>query len=100
MDQSPYGGQAIRVFKALADSTRYEMVRMLASRGEVSCQTFQETFALSPSALSHHYRVLENANLTTTRREKQYLFHRLNQDTLDRFLPSFIETHGLEAAPR
>ena len=95
MDQSPYGGQAIRVFKALADSTRYEMVRMLASRGEVSCQTFQET-----SALSHHYRVLENANLTTTRREKQYLFHRLNQDTLDRFLPSFIETHGLEAAPR
>jgi DNA-binding transcriptional ArsR family regulator len=92
-----FGAQAVKVFKALADPTRYEMVRMLVAYGEVSCQAFQETFELSPSALSHHYRVLENAGLTVTRREKQYLFHRLNREALERFLPRFVEIHGVPA---
>ena len=94
MDQGEFRMQAVKVFKALSDPTRYEMVRMLASRREVSCQTFQETFNLSPSALSHHYRVLENAGLTSTRRDKQYLFHQLDVSTLQRFVPEFVETHA------
>lgn len=94
MTHNDFSGQAVKVFKALADPTRYEMIRMLVAEDEVSCQTFQETFELSPSALSHHYRVLENAGLTTTRREKQYLFHRLDRNALERFLPGFVETHG------
>ena len=98
MTDSNFGSQAVKVFKALADPTRYEMVRMLVAQGEVSCQAFQEMFDLSPSALSHHYRVLENAGLTAPRREKQYLFHRLNQETLERFLPNFVETHGVALA--
>ena len=98
MNQEDFQSQAVRVFKALSDPTRYEMVRMLASNGEVSCQTFQETFRLSPSALSHHYRVLENAGLTSTRRDRQYLFHKLDTGTLHRFVPDFLETHSAAAA--
>ncbi len=94
MNQADFRNQAVRVFKALSDPTRYEMVRMLASHREVSCQTFQETFNLSPSALSHHYRVLENAGLTSTRRDKQYLFHSLNGQMLRRFVPEFERTHA------
>ena len=97
MNQEDFQSQAVRVFKALSDPTRYEMVRMLASHGEVSCQTFQETFRLSPSALSHHYRVLENAGLTSTRRDRQYLFHELDTGTLHRFVPDFLETHSAAA---
>ena len=98
MNQADFRSQAVRVFKALSDPTRYEMVRMLASHGEVSCRTFQETFKLSPSALSHHYRVLENAGLTSTRRDRQYLFHALDGDTLRRFVPEFERTHAAAAA--
>ena len=94
MDQVGFQSEAVKVFKALADPTRYEMVRMLASHGEVSCQAFQERFNLSPSALSHHYRVLENAGLTSTRRDKQYLFHKLDGATLQRFVPEFVKIHA------
>ncbi len=80
---------AVRVFKALADPTRYRLLAMLVGRKEIGCAEVARTFALSASALSHHYRVLEHAGLVRTRKVGSHVFIRLNREQLRRFVPGW-----------
>lgn len=89
----PFAREAVKVFKALADPTRYRIVVMLAQRGELGCPDFAREFPLSLQAMSHHYRVLENAGLVTMRKEGRHVFVRLNAGRLGRFVPGFEEAH-------
>lgn len=90
-----FSHEAVRVFKALADPTRYEMLRMLlkCGNGELSCREFEKVFDLSKPAMSHHYRVLENAGLVSSRKEGSYVYYQLERDRLERFLPDFARVH-------
>lgn len=85
--------QAVKIFKALADETRYKIVCLLLEKGELSCQDFDREFTLSKSAMSHHYRVLENSGLITTRKEGLHIYVKINEDVLNQFLPHFREAH-------
>ena len=80
-----FKSEAVKFFKALADPTRYEIVCMLLHQGEVSCGEFSDTFQLSNPALSHHYRVLDNAGLISARKEGAHVFYHLNPEQLNRF---------------
>jgi len=86
--------QAVKIFKALADETRYKIIRLLIERGEMSCTDFDLEFNLSKPAMSHHYRVLENSGLILTRKEGAHIFVRINEDLLNRFLPDFKKIHS------
>ncbi|MBI2845240.1 MAG: helix-turn-helix transcriptional regulator [Chloroflexi bacterium] len=90
-----FSQEAVRVFKALAEPTRYEMLRMLlkCSNGELSCREFEKVFDLSKPAMSHHYRVLENAGLVSSRKEGPYVYYQLDRERLERFLPGFAQVH-------
>jgi DNA-binding transcriptional ArsR family regulator len=85
---------AVKVFKALADPTRYRIVVLLAQRGELGCVDFAQEFHLSLPAMSHHYRVLENAGLVDMRKEGSHVFFRLNTQRLRQFVPGFEEAHA------
>ena len=85
--------RAVRVFNALADPTRYKIVCLLMEKGELGCSDFDKQFSLSKSALSHHYRILENADLIHTRKEGIHVFARLNLSVLDEMVPGFADTH-------
>jgi DNA-binding transcriptional ArsR family regulator len=78
---------AVKVFKALADPTRYRIVLMLLERGELGCGDLAREFPITRSAMSHHYRILENAGLISTRKEGSHVFFRLNQARLKLFMP-------------
>lgn len=84
---------AVKVFKALADPTRYRIVQMLCEREEIGCGQFGEEFALSSPALSHHYRILENAGLVFSRKEGACVYYRLNRQKLEQVVPGFIQAH-------
>lgn len=84
---------AVRVFKALGDPTRYRIVCALLARGEMGCAELSELFPLSSPALSHHYRVLENAGLLRSRKEGTSVYWCVNEETLERFLPGFRQAH-------
>jgi len=84
---------AIKFFKALGDRTRYEVICRLLEVKEVSCSDLRECFSLSDPALSHHYKVLENAGLITSRKEGSFVHYRLNEATLNRFVPGFADVH-------
>lgn len=93
MAKDKFSDQAVKVFKALADPTRYQIVTLVLERGEMGCMDFDKEFRSTKSALSHHYRILENADLIITRKEGQHVFVSLNMEVLNKYLPGFKKTH-------
>jgi len=85
--------QAVKVFKALGDPNRYGILRFLVEKGELSCADFDNKFRLSKSAMSHHYRILENAGLIEVRKEGLHFFMKANMAVLEQFVPNFTKTH-------
>lgn len=64
-------------FKALADPTRREIMRLLR-HGEMSAGELATHFDMAKPSVSHHFTVLKQANLITARREGQQIFYALN----------------------
>lgn len=65
------------VFKALSDPTRREILRLL-SHGEKTAGELAEQFDMTKPSMSHHFTVLKDAELITSRREGQQIWYRLN----------------------
>jgi DNA-binding transcriptional ArsR family regulator len=68
-------------FKALADPTRREILRLLR-RGEMTAGDLAGRFDTTKPTLSHHFAVLRDADLITVRREGQMLWYALNTTVL------------------
>lgn len=66
-----------RVFKALADPTRREILRLLTG-GERTAGDLAEHFDMRKPSVSHHFAVLKDADLIRSRREGQQIFYSLN----------------------
>jgi ArsR family transcriptional regulator len=90
---SDFSHEAIKVFKALSHPTRYEMVRMLVCSKELGCGDFDFAFEKSKPALSHHYRVLQDAGLVAYRKDGLRVYYRVEREQLERFVPQFSEVH-------
>jgi ArsR family transcriptional regulator, arsenate/arsenite/antimonite-responsive transcriptional repressor len=65
------------VFKALADPTRREILRLLG-KGEMSAGELAQKFDMTKPSMSHHFAVLKEADLVISRREGQQLIYSLN----------------------
>ena len=66
-----------QVFKALADPTRREILRLLG-KGEMSAGELAERFDMTKPSMSHHFAVLKEAELIVCRRDGQQLLYSLN----------------------
>ena len=64
-------------FKALADPTRREILRLLRG-GEKTAGELAECFDMSKPSVSHHFAVLKAADLIRARREGQQIYYSLN----------------------
>jgi ArsR family transcriptional regulator, arsenate/arsenite/antimonite-responsive transcriptional repressor len=82
-------------FKALADPTRRRILRLL-NDGEMTAGQLAEHFPISAPSMSHHFSVLKQADLVSTRRDGQQIYYSLNttvfQDVLAAFLELFAKT--------
>ena len=65
------------VFKALSDPTRREILRLL-SGGEKTAGDLAERFDMSKPSMSHHFAVLKEADLISSRRNGQQIWYSLN----------------------
>jgi DNA-binding transcriptional ArsR family regulator len=66
-----------QIFKALADPTRREILRLLG-KGEMTAGQLAGRFDMTKPSMSHHFAVLKEADLVSTRREGQQIFYALN----------------------
>jgi len=72
------------VFKALADPTRREILQLLR-RGEMTAGELTERVSsrVSKPSMSHHFSVLKEADLVTSRREGQQIYYALNTTVVE-----------------
>jgi len=97
-----------QVFKALADPTRREILRLL-SKGEMNAGELADRFHMTKPTVSHHFAVLKEADLIASRREGQQIIYSLNttvaQDVLTWLWDLFgatadeISTNGSRSEP-
>jgi DNA-binding transcriptional ArsR family regulator len=90
--------QLSRVFAALADPTRRDMVARLAV-GDATVGELGEPFDISIQAVSKHVRVLADAGLVTQRRDAQRRPCRLEAEVFD-LMTKWIERYRRQAQER
>ena len=66
-----------KAFKALADPTRREILNLLR-RGEMTAGDLAQRFDMTKPSMSHHFAVLKDADLLTSRRDGQTIWYSLN----------------------
>jgi DNA-binding transcriptional ArsR family regulator len=69
----------VRALKALADPTRFRMVQEIAAAGELSCGQIAEHFDVSQPTISHHLKILSDADILLRRSEGKHHFTSVNE---------------------
>jgi DNA-binding transcriptional ArsR family regulator len=77
------------VMSALSDPVRVQIIRELAERGETACGAIP--LPVSNATRSHHFRVLREAGLTTTRPVGTHRYVSLRRDCLDERFPGLLD---------
>jgi DNA-binding transcriptional ArsR family regulator len=72
-------------FKALGDPTRRDILKLLR-KGEMTAGELAGHFDMAKPSVSHHFAVLKQADLVTTRREGQQIYYALNTTVVEDLL--------------
>jgi DNA-binding transcriptional ArsR family regulator len=80
-------------FKALADPTRREILRLLRE-GEKTAGDLAAHFDMSKPSVSHHFSVLKQADLIGSRREGQQIYYFLNTTVVEDLLTLILDLFG------
>src|SRR6476646_8716876 len=83
------------VFKALADPTRREILQLLR-RGEMTAGELTDRVSsrVSKPSMSHHFAVLKEADLVTSRRQGQQIYYSLNTTVLEDVMARIWDLFG------
>jgi DNA-binding transcriptional ArsR family regulator len=90
--------QLSRVFAALADPTRRDLVARLAV-GDATVGELATPYSMSLQAVSKHLRVLEDCGLVTQRRDAQRRPRHLEADVFE-LMTSWIDRYRKQAEER
>ncbi len=75
-------GKLTAAFKAIADPTRREILHLLRKE-EMTAGDVAARFDMTKPTMSHHFSVLRDAGLVTSRREGQTIWYALNTTVLE-----------------
>jgi DNA-binding transcriptional ArsR family regulator len=91
-------------FRALADGTRRDILKMLAA-GPMASGDIASRYQSSWPTISRHLAILRDAGLVTTRRDGQVIYYELNTSVFQDLVQHLIdwvnpkETHGKAPDP-
>ncbi|MBJ6723339.1 ArsR/SmtB family transcription factor [Geomesophilobacter sediminis] len=79
-----------KVLHALSDPVRMEIVLKIAKAGQVACGAFD--IPMPKSTLSHHFKVLRESGVVTSRREGNELMNSLRSEELEERFPGLLKS--------
>ncbi|MDD3052673.1 MAG: metalloregulator ArsR/SmtB family transcription factor [Candidatus Cloacimonetes bacterium] len=92
--------QHVKIFKALADKTRFRIVKMLEIKPMCVCE-INEIIGFSMPAISNHLKILKEAGIITSEKDEKYVNYKLvnNNEIISgiRRMLSAIDDPQLEA---
>lgn len=75
----------IKVTKAISDSTRFEILRKIGETEEIYCTKLTDMLPVTQPAISHHLKILGEADLIKGRKEGQHLYLSINRPVLEEY---------------
>jgi ArsR family transcriptional regulator len=87
----------IKIAKAIADPTRYALLKAIAQREEISCGQLAELFPVAQATVSHHLSQLVDVGLVEMRKHRQHHYFRMRWETVQRFGQELMRS--LQAKP-
>ena len=78
-----------KVFKALSDETRREILKLL-SKKDMSAGEISEHFNMSKPSISKHLEILREAELISTERKGQFIIYSINTSVIQEVLGNFL----------
>jgi len=79
----------VKIFKALSDSNRIRILKMLEQRRMCVCET-TEVLKLASSTVSKHLSVLRDAELILDEKDGKWVNYYLNQDKSDDYVQKLL----------
>ncbi|ELC8442693.1 winged helix-turn-helix transcriptional regulator [Clostridium perfringens] len=79
-----------KVFKALSDETRREILKLLNER-DMSAGEIAENFKMSKPSISKHLDILREAKLITSEKKGQFVIYSLNTSVIQEVLSGFLD---------
>ena len=73
---------------ALGDPVRLQIVQKLAENGELTCSDLD--CAVAKSTMSHHFKILRESGLVSTRKEGTQHINTLRIEEIDRLYPGLL----------
>ncbi|MBR4509116.1 MAG: winged helix-turn-helix transcriptional regulator [Ruminococcus sp.] len=83
------------VWNAMADPTRRQ-IRTMLQNGDMTAGEISEKFDISAATISHHLKILREAGLVTSEKEKQTITYRLNITVFQDFLKGIADVFGMK----
>lgn len=77
------------VFKAISDSTRREILRLLSEK-DLSAGEIAEHFDISKPALTKHLNILREAELVSSEKKGNFIIYSINVTVLQQALSGFM----------
>lgn len=82
-----------KIFKALSEVKRIEMIRYLVRHPEhKTCGEVGESLGMDKSNVSYHLKILYEADLIHIYRRGQNKYGQLREDAFNAFLPGFLDS--------
>lgn len=72
------------ICKALGDSNRLEIVKMLSNEEKCGCKIL-ERFSITQPTLSHHMKILVESGLVNDRKEGKWHYYSVNKEVMTEF---------------
>jgi ArsR family transcriptional regulator len=87
-----------RISKALSDPTRLQIYEGISACKEMFCGQVVEKYGLTPGTISHHLKILADANLIETRREGQFIYLKSRPETIREYSHALHQMAGKRKA--
>jgi transcriptional regulator, ArsR family len=69
-----------RIFYALSDDIRLEIISMLLKEEEICVCSFMKHFNMSQPNISFHLRILKDASLLKARKQGKWVYYSINKE--------------------
>ena len=79
----------IKLFKALANEERLQIIALLKKNKEMYAQDIERRFYLEQSTTSHHLNMLKKAGIAKSRKEGRKVYYSLDFDSFNLIWDSF-----------
>jgi ArsR family transcriptional regulator len=93
--------QIEKISKALADTTRLKIFEAISANNHMNCGEIVSMRGVTPATVSHHLKILSEAELIACRREGQFVYSRAVPETIAAYTQALAKmARGKKAAHR